>query len=261
MTSRQKSILGAIVREYTETAKPVGSRVLVEKYGFKLSPATIRNEMKALEKAGLIDQPHTSAGRVPTTNGYRFFVDTLMSYVDLAKRDQVKLENKLKSIREGYDAILKESASMLAQISGSIALTEKEQRQAFCSGIANLLNQPEFATVEKACKMAEVFERLSDEVASLDKKKSSSSSKRDVAVYIGSETRLTSDLDCSLLVSRYELPSGEEGHVAILGPTRMKYSRNISLIKHLTNLLRNNFFTGILLVTILGGSSVCLLKW
>lgn len=257
MTSRQKSILGAIVREYTETAKPVGSKVLVNKYGFKLSPATIRNEMKTLEEAGLIAQPHTSAGRVPTSKGYRFFVDTLMKYVDLARHDQFKLEKKLRAIREGYDKILKESASMLAQISGNIALTEKEQQQAFCSGIANLLNEPEFSTVEKACKMAEVFERLSDEVTNLDK---SGPKKKDVAVYIGAETELTKELDCSLLVSRYELPSGEEGHVAILGPTRMKYSRNISLIKHLTNLLRNNFLKGLIVVSALGGT-IWLIKW
>lgn len=239
MTTRQNSILGAIVREYTESAKPVGSKVLVEKYGFDLSPATIRNEMKALETAGLIKQPHTSAGRVPTTKGYRLFVDTLMQYVSLAKRDQLKLEKRLQSIRQSYDKVLKEAASLLAQLSGNVALAETETDDAFSAGIANILQQPEFANVEKACKMAEVFERLSEEVGKLDNKKNRSG--QEVAVYIGSETALTRDLDCSLLVSKYQLPSGEEGHVAILGPTRMKYGENISLIKYLTSLLKNKF--------------------
>ena len=118
MTNRQKAILGAIVREYTETAQPVGSKVLVEKYGFEMSPATIRTEMKALEDEKFIEQPHTSAGRVPTSRGYRFFVDTMINYVDLARREQVKLENKLKQIRVNYDKVLKEAASLMAQISG-----------------------------------------------------------------------------------------------------------------------------------------------
>lgn len=249
MTTRQKSILGAIVKEYTESAKPVGSKVLVEKYGFKLSPATIRNEMKVLETAALITQPHTSAGRVPTSKGYRFFVDTLMQYVDIAKQDQLKLERKLKSIKDSYDNILKESANLLAQISGNVALTEKDEVDVFCSGISNILQQPEFASVEKACKMAEVFERLSEEVSKLDE---DADRQQDVSVYIGSETALTKDLDCSLLISQYQLPSGEKGHVAILGPTRMEYSQNISLIKYLIGLLKNNLFPIFIIISATG---------
>ncbi|MFC1721762.1 HrcA family transcriptional regulator [Patescibacteria group bacterium] len=258
MTDRQKSILGAIVKEYTESACPVGSKVLADKYGFKLSPATIRNEMKFLEKAGYITQPHTSAGRVPIAKGYRFFVDTLMQYVDLAKRDQLRLEKKLRSIRAGYDKILKESASLMAQMSGNVALAEAEEEQAFCTGIANILQQPEFASVEKACKMAEVFERLSDEVAKLDDEKSTT---QEVAVYIGSETPLTKELDCSLLISKYRLPSGEDGHVAILGPTRMKYEENISLIKYLTGLLKNNFFPVIIIISVAEGILLLTPSW
>lgn len=258
MTDRQKSILGAIVKEYTESACPVGSKILVAKYGFKLSPATIRNEMKSLEDAGMISQPHTSAGRVPTAKGYRFFVDTLMQYVDLAKRDQLRLEKKLKSIRAGYDKILKESASLLSQISGNVALTEAEEKEAFCTGIANILQQPEFASVEKACKMAEVFERLGDEVSKLNNNKQKT---QEVAVYIGSETELTKDLDCSLLVSKYRLPSGEDGHVAILGPTRMKYGENISLIRYLTSLLKKNILSVLIITTAAGGILLITPSW
>ncbi len=247
MTERQKSILGVVVREYTETAKPVGSKVLVSRYGFDLSPATIRNEMKALEDARMIHQPHTSAGRIPTAKGYRFFVDALMQHVDLAKQEQDKLEQKLKTIRQGHDKVLQEAAGMLAQVSGNIALTEKEEEQAFCTGISNLLHMPEFSNVEKACRMAEIFERLSEEVSKLDSK---SKSDQEVAVYIGDESEVTEDLDCSLLVSKYQLPSGEKGHIAILGPTRMKYSRNISLLKYMTKLLRGGLFVLPIVITI-----------
>lgn len=255
MTTRQKAILGAIVREYTETAEPVGSKVLVEKYFFKLSPATIRNEMKVLEDEKFIEQPHTSAGRVPTSRGYRLFVDTMINYVDLAKREQVKLENKLKHIRLSYDKVLKEAASMMAQISGNVALTEKDQEHAFCSGIANLLQLPEFADVEKACKLAEVFERLSEAIPEIDDETKSRRA-GEVAVYIGPETKLTKELDCSLVVSDYQLPSGERGHIAIMGPTRMKYDKNISLVRYLAKLLGSTFFP-VLIIILLTGTNFC----
>ena len=78
LTDRRKQLLQHIVEEYVETAQPVGSRTLVDKYELSLSPATIRNEMAALEDEGLVAQPHTSAGRVPTDAGYRYYVETLM---------------------------------------------------------------------------------------------------------------------------------------------------------------------------------------
>ena len=71
LTPRQQTILGLVVREYVETAAPVGSRALVERYGLSVSPATVRNELAQLEEAGYLSHPHTSAGRVPTHAGYR----------------------------------------------------------------------------------------------------------------------------------------------------------------------------------------------
>ena len=78
LTDRRKQLLRHIVEEYVETAQPVGSRTLVDKYELSLSAATIRNEMAALEDEGLVAQPHTSAGRVPTDTGYRYYVESLM---------------------------------------------------------------------------------------------------------------------------------------------------------------------------------------
>ncbi|EKD49925.1 MAG: Transcriptional regulator of heat shock protein [uncultured bacterium] len=232
MDARKKAILGAVVREYTDSAEPVGSRVLVDKYDFRISTATVRNEMKALEKEGYIYQPHTSAGRIPTNKGYRFFVDSLVDHVDLAKKEQEKLEKKLQNLRESYDRVLKNAAGLLAQVTGNVALTEKGEEEIFCSGIANILQQPEFADVEKACKIAEVFEKLGEEISKIEEK-----NPEDVAVYIGPESSITEELDCSLVVSRFKLPSGEKGHVAVLGPTRMKYGKTISIVKYLSSLL------------------------
>ena len=88
LTQRRAGILRLVVHEYIETASPVGSKAIHDKYALPASPATIRNEMQALEGDGLLIHPHTSAGRVPSDEGYRFFVESLMGQVDLS--DEVK---------------------------------------------------------------------------------------------------------------------------------------------------------------------------
>ena len=84
MQDRQLEILRAIVDEYVATEEPVGSKVIAEKHGLGVSPATIRNDMAVLEDAGLIKQPHTSAGRIPTNSGYRMFVDKIAEIKPIA---------------------------------------------------------------------------------------------------------------------------------------------------------------------------------
>jgi len=83
LTERQKIILALVIRDYTEIAQPVGSRRLVEHYQLDVSSATVRNEMVALTEKGYLRQPHTSAGRVPTEEGYRYFVRQLMGQTEL----------------------------------------------------------------------------------------------------------------------------------------------------------------------------------
>ncbi|HID90222.1 MAG TPA: hypothetical protein EYP52_11035, partial [Anaerolineae bacterium] len=82
-TPRQQMILSLVVREYVRTATPVGSRTLVERYGLGISPATVRNEMARLEAMGYLTHPHTSAGRMPTDQGYRYFVERLLRESEL----------------------------------------------------------------------------------------------------------------------------------------------------------------------------------
>ena len=104
LTERQKKILSAVVKEYTETAIPAGSRVIVNKYSFNLSPATIRNEMVELDRQGYLYQPHVSAGRIPTDKGYRYFVDAIMEDRELTLEEQKKLQKellKLKGLTDG----------------------------------------------------------------------------------------------------------------------------------------------------------------
>ena len=104
LDNRKKKILQAIVEEYIETAEPVSSKSIVEKHGIDYSSATIRNDMAELEKIGLLDKPHTSAGRIPSAQGYRYYVDELLNYNDISMQEikyiQTQLATKVNQIED-----------------------------------------------------------------------------------------------------------------------------------------------------------------
>ncbi len=128
LSDRQQQVLGATVRQYIATARPVGSEALVEEFNPRVSPATIRNVMGYLEKAGLLFQPHTSAGRVPSDSGYRVYVDQLVTPSEEVARqvDQI-LSERLSLEDSSLEAVLRGAAQILSTISGYIAMVTLPQ--------------------------------------------------------------------------------------------------------------------------------------
>jgi len=123
LTNRQQHILWATVRHYIATAEPVGSKALVEEYNLSVSPATIRNAMGVLEKVGLLYQPHTSSGRVPSDSGYRIYVDQLITPDEaVARQVEQVLQDKLNRDDWSFEALLQGAAQILATLSGYITL-------------------------------------------------------------------------------------------------------------------------------------------
>ncbi len=124
LDDRCKKILQAIVQIYIKTAEPVGSRTIARYYNLGISPATIRNAMNDLEELGFIMQPHTSAGRVPTHKGYRYYVDTLMERSKLSKQEEKNIEvNYNDKINEFNNDIFRITSKMLALISNYAGVT------------------------------------------------------------------------------------------------------------------------------------------
>lgn len=115
LTERQRLILALIIREYIETAQPVGSESLQKRYQLDASPATIRHEMAILTEAGYLRQPHTSAGRVPTEEGYRYFVRQLMGHIDLPADTKRTITHQFYQIGHDPDRWMRLAASVLAQ--------------------------------------------------------------------------------------------------------------------------------------------------
>ena len=123
MQGRQLKILKAIVDEYVATEEPVGSKTLATRTGLGVSPATIRNEMAVLEDAGLITQPHTSAGRIPTNKGYRVFVDQLSEVKPLSTAERRAIENFLDGATD-LDDVISRTVKLLAQVTKQVAVVQ-----------------------------------------------------------------------------------------------------------------------------------------
>jgi len=233
ISKRQSKILKAIIREYIATAKAVSSARLVRKYSsFKISSATMRNEMVVLEEAGLIEHLHTSAGRTPTDKGYRYFVDNLMRERSLSKAEQKKLTLELLKTKTAHNKLLRRTTQLLSELTGGVALASMlDEGIFFDSGLRQLLEEPEFAEKEPVYEMAQIMDSIDEHVKDLIEKN------RNLEVYIGEENPLCDAQECATIVSRFRLPSGEKGIIALIGPKRMRYARNMSLLDYLAKFL------------------------
>ncbi len=127
MDDRKQQILRAIVQEYVSRAEPVSSKNISGKYGLDVSPATVRNEMAALEKMGLIEQPHTSAGRVPSESGYRYYVDYLMEKYRLAMQEENLIREQMDPRAAEVDRLLTRAGELLSQLTSYPTLVSEPQ--------------------------------------------------------------------------------------------------------------------------------------
>lgn len=237
MDDRQKSILTAIIEEHINTAAPVSSSTIVEKYDFDLSPATIRHEMAALEKENFINQPHTSAGRAPTDRGYRFYLDYLINKANLTPREKQLLDELVALQDEARFARF--AATLLAHLSRNLAISAFPEREtAWNAGLANLLKEPEFCqSASEVGALAEKVEHLVED----NFHQVESARPGQVQIYVGEENPYLQAANCAMIVSSLELPNGSRGVVALIGPKRMKYAKNVSLMEYLTKLISGPF--------------------
>ena len=332
LTERQKIVLALLGRDYVETAEPLSSGRLVANYQLDFSSATARNEMAALEQRGYLFQPYTSAGRVPTINGYRYYVQQLMGADELPAHVQEMIRHQFYQARHDVDDWLSLSASVLAQHSKvasivtplhterarlkHITLLSTRGRQVllviilnsgevhqqtlileeqysqdqlndkanqinqlaagmnaseleeisdefketplveifediyqvikgsevissgdvYRDGLANMLSEPEFSEPEKAKQTLELFEDrgMLDELLSRTVFESDAPG---VHVIIGGEETWEQLGDCSLIIARYGSKEHAMGAVGILGPLRMAYSRGVSTVRFVSDLM------------------------
>ncbi len=227
MDERQSKLLAAIIDQFIQTAMPVGSKRLLESGEFTLSSATIRSEMGALEDQGFLDQPHISAGRIPTAKGYRVYVKEFMDPSAHEKTVRKKFDTlqeqyfRQKDQERAYEAV-----SLLSQMIPDIAFaTVPHKPSVYFLGLANVLRQPEFqANPLLASNVVEVLDR-----AEVDDK---------IRYYIGDEHIFHQIQSCSLIVTEYCLRD-RKGVIGVLGPMRMDYAYNTIALELVAGLLRS----------------------
>ena len=224
MQERQLEILRAIVDEYVATQEPVGSKVIAERHPIGVSPATIRNDMAILEDAGLITQPHTSAGRIPTNTGYRVFVDKLAQVKPLSAAERRAIETFLSSSQDRYDLLVR-TAKLLAQLTKQVAVIQyPDEEKVVLAGTANLARN---SAQETAASIFPVLEALEEQVILLRLLADSSAN---VQVRIGDEQSEKNLQTTSVISVGYGIEGQSTGALGVIGPTRMDYAQTIATV-------------------------------
>ncbi|MFA5059130.1 MAG: hypothetical protein WC676_00685 [Candidatus Omnitrophota bacterium] len=236
--SRKDRVLGIVVEEYIRNVSPVGSSYIVQHYSLDVSPATMRNILAELEEEGFLSHPHTSAGRVPTQVGYRYYVDNLMNEIQLLaeEKERVKAEYK-KGISE-LETVLNKTSEVISNLTHytSMISIDGEDDKLFYHGISHVAGYPEFhdfKRIQQILHALEEKERILEAINRVLQKK--------IQIYIGSEITCQDVSGCSLAVSRYEIKNGPSGRIAVLGPTRMDYERVVSTLNYVSQLMKEIF--------------------
>lgn len=223
-------------------AAPVGSVTLAKL--FKVSSATIRAEMAQLESMGFIAQPHTSAGRVPTDAGYRYYVNTLSERPESIAEQPLQLANNINdgtSDREQRvlevrinsqtraDFAIRGAVDSLVELTGNLGLATIGD-QLYISGIARLFTQPEFLDSERVRAVAKLLDNLEPWLRE-------AAPGQPLNIFIGQENPVGKTSQVALIISRFRSPFSDKSYIGVLGPTRQNYSRVMSLVRHAGNVL------------------------
>lgn len=228
LNDRQEAILRAILAEHIKTAMPVGSNVLVEKYHIDLSSASIRNEMAELEEQGLLAQPHTSAGRVPTIRAYRYSLEHFLKEAEISKKSQDAIKQAFRSETEP-DVQCKSVAKAIAELCSNTVIVGFARRDVYYTGLSNLFHQPEFAERMTILSLSAVVDHLDEVISHIfdevhDEPK----------VLLGRENPFGEET--GVLLTKFGERRNER-LFGILGPVRMPYDHHLAVLRYTKELI------------------------
>jgi len=220
MEKRQKKLIKLLIDSHIKTAQPIASNFLVKKLKNAVSSATVRNEMVELEKKGLILQPHTSAGRIPTEKGYKFYVENFLKEKSLSGKRLTELKKKKQLIVKDNRKGLKELAKYLAEMSGEAVIVAFDNNDTYYTGLSNLFAKPEFEEKQLICQLGCVLDQLDKAIYKIFDKKMNL---KEVEIKIGRDN-IFSDSCSSMMIPH------QKALITILGPMRMNYEDNSALL-------------------------------
>lgn len=224
MNQRKQKLLNLVIDNYIATAEPIGSRFLLSSGKLDCGEATIRNELRALEQSGYLVQPHTSAGRTPTAKAYRYYIDS----IDKSKLKVSKKQNDIMGMSidnvDNETERKKNIAKALVELSGQTVLLAMSRDSLYYTGLSNLFSQPEFVDViADVSKVFDHCEQCLDDFYEI--------MKENVECFIGDEQPF------GTMLSVISGSVGKDGLVILLGPIRMDYKKNISLVSKAVELI------------------------
>lgn len=233
LTERQAKILKEIVEEYMETAEPVGSLTIEKKYSLGVSPATIRGEMVKLTKMGYLQQPHTSAGRAPTSVGFKFYINKLMEEKKLSVTEEVSAREALWDCRFEFDHLMREVTRALAERTRSLAVAATNEGEVYSAGYANILDMPEFFDID----VTRTVLSLLDEGKKLQLLFEKAFGEDPIHVLLGEEFGQEYLTPCGLVFTHFEAGSKKKGTLGVIGPSRLNYPRVIPQVRYFGELI------------------------
>ena len=231
LSTRQLQILKHIVREYIDSAEPVGSETLEKKFDLGISPATIRNEMAEMSKLGYLAKPHSSAGRIPTSKSLKLYVNELMKQKDLTVAEEVEAKEGVWDLREHEARFLRALTRSLSQKTHSLAVATNDTGDIFFSGYAHILDMPEFYDIDITKNLLNLLEDISYFDAIFLKMET------DLAVFLGDELGEEILRPYGFVFSKFETRKNHHGSIGIVGPMRLQYESIVPCVKYYGSLV------------------------
>lgn len=233
LSARQTQLLKVIVDEYINTAEPVGSVALENKYNLGVSPATIRNEMAELTHKGFLKQPHTSAGRVPTPLAMKFYINQLMEEKKLSVTDEVQAKEDVWDSRDNIESLLRDATHALAHKTNYLAVSVLDDGHAWVHGHSHLFSNPEFNV--QVCRS--LFTMLEEEKRLRELFFEHFKGASQIEVLFGEELGWEFFEPIGMVASRFRV-GAHEGAIGVVGPFRLNYPRVIPTVRYFGNLIQ-----------------------
>jgi transcriptional regulator of heat shock response len=228
MTERQQTLLKLLVDSYIQTAEPVSSQSLVQMSRLGFSSATIRNDLAALEENGYVKSPHTSSGRVPTDKGYRFYIEWFVDKPRPSVRERRHLEERTRGTN--VELRVRRLAQALSELTGNVVVLSSAPERSFATGIALLLEMPEFHDPRMVMHLGQMLDRRELWLKVLRRQLGD-----EIAILLGEESPFGKDMATMTLILR--LANGERLLMSIIGPMRMNYEHNLAMLREAQQLM------------------------
>ncbi|KKT81587.1 hypothetical protein A2617_04680 [Candidatus Daviesbacteria bacterium RIFOXYD1_FULL_41_10] len=232
LTERQKLLLKAIIELYVKGGEPVSSDLVEKSCDLGVSPATIRNDMVKLTEEGFLKQPHTSAGRTPTSQGFRLYINELMKEKEMSVVDEVSIKQQLMEQRSEFDKMVQSATRALAKKCGTMALSINDEN-VYYSGAANILDLPEFFDIDVTRFVLSMF----DEFPILERILNKAQGVDPLHIIFGDETGYEYLRPTSFAFLNFETRRGNKGVIGVLGPDRLNFPVVLPYLRYIGDVL------------------------